>query len=58
MRHLVEVEDEIELADVAKEGVQHFNKEMDGLECEEFIIRDINTRAEEETSIPPVDDAV
>lgn len=55
---LVEVEDEVELADVAEEGVEHLNEEVDGLEVRQLVVVGVDARAEEEPRVPPVDDLV
>ena len=45
--HLVEVEDEVQLADIPKEGVEHLDKEVDGLEVGELVVVCVDTRAKE-----------
>jgi hypothetical protein len=54
--HLVEVEDQIQLADIAEELIQHFHEEVNRLKIREFVVVRIYARAEEEPSIPAVDD--
>lgn len=51
---LVEVEDEVELAHVAEEGVEHLDEEVDGLEEGELVVVGVDTRAKEEPRVPPV----
>lgn len=53
---LVEVEDEIQLADIAKELVQHLDEEVDGLEIREFVVIGVDADAEEQARVAPVDD--
>lgn len=55
---LVEVEDEIELADVAEEGVEHLDEEVDGLEVGELVVVCVDAGAEEEPRVAAVDDLV
>lgn len=55
---LVEVEDEVELADVAEEGVEHLDEEVDRLEVGELVVVCVDAGAEEEARVPAVDDFV
>jgi len=55
---LVEVEDEVELADIPEEGVEHLDKEVDGLQVGQLVIVGVDARAEEQPRVPPVDDLV
>lgn len=55
---LVEVEDQVQLADVAKEGVEDLDEEVDGLEEGELVVVGVDAGAEEEARVPPVDDLV
>lgn len=55
---LVKVEDEVELAHVAEEGVEHLDEEVDGLEVRELVVVGVDARAKEEARVPPVDDLV
>lgn len=55
---LVEVEDEIELADVSEEGVEHLDEEVDGLEVGELVVVGVDAGAEEEAGVAAVDDLV
>jgi hypothetical protein len=55
---LVEVEDQIQLADVAEEGVEDLDEEVDGLEEGELVVVGVDAGAEEEARVPPVDDLV
>jgi hypothetical protein len=56
--HLVEVEDEVELADVAEEGVEDLDEEVDGLEVGELVVVCVDAGAEEEPRVAAVDDLV
>lgn len=51
---LVEVEDEVELAHVAEEGVQDLDEEVDGLEIRQLVVVGVDARAEEEARVPSV----
>ena len=55
---LVEVEDQVQLADVAEEGVENLDEEVNGLEEGELVVVCVNAGAEEEAGVPPVDDLV
>ncbi len=55
---LVKVEDEIELGDVAKEGVEDLDEEVDGLEVGELIVICVDADAKEEAGVAAVDDFV
>lgn len=55
---LVEVEDQVQLADVAEEGVEDLDEEVDGLEEGELVVVGVDAGAEEEARVPPVDDLV
>lgn len=55
---LVEVEDEVELADVAEEGVEDLDEEVDGLEVGELVVVCVDAGAEEEAGVAAVDDLV
>lgn len=54
--YLVKVEDEIEFANVAKEGIKDFDKEMDRLQICKFVIIGIDTQAKEESGVSTIDD--
>ena len=56
--HLVEVEHQIKLADVAEVVIQDLHKEVDGLQVCELIICDVYTEAEVQPSVPHVNDLV
>lgn len=56
--HLVKVEDQIQFADVAEEGVEDLNKEVDGFEVGQFVVVGVDARTEEETCVATVDDLV
>lgn len=55
---LVEVEDEVELADVAEEGVEHLDEEVDRLEVRKLVVVGVDARAEEQPRVSPVHDLV
>lgn len=55
---LVEVEDQVQLADVAEEGIEDLDEEVDGLEEGELVVVRVDAGAEEEAGVPPVDDLV
>lgn len=56
--HLVEVEDEIQLAHVAEEGIQHLDEEVYGLEVRQLVVVCVDAGAEEEPRVAAVDDLV
>lgn len=55
---LVEVEDKVQLADVAEVRVQDLHEEVDGLEVGEVVVVDIDTEGEEETAVAAVNKLV
>lgn len=55
---LVEVEDQVQLADVAEEGVKNLDEEVYGLKEGELVVVGVDAGAEEEACIPAVDDLV
>ncbi|KYK59307.1 hypothetical protein DCS_00437 [Drechmeria coniospora] len=54
----VKVEYEIELADIAEEGVEHLDEEVDGLEKGELVVVGVDAGAEEEAGVATVDNLV
>lgn len=54
--HLVKVEDQVELADVAEKGVEHLDEKVNGLEVGQLVVVDVDAGAEEEARVPAVDD--
>ncbi|KAI7288120.1 hypothetical protein KC345_g6 [Hortaea werneckii] len=50
------VEDEIQLAYVAEELIQHFYKEVDGFQIGQLVVVGIDTGTEEESGVATVDD--
>lgn len=54
----VEVEDEVEFADVAEEGVEDLDEEVDGLEEGQLVVVGVDAGAKEEPRVPPVDNLV
>lgn len=55
---LVEVEDEIQLADVAEEGIEDLDEEVDGLEVGELVVVGVDAGAEEQAGVAAIDDLV
>lgn len=55
---LVEVEDQVQLAHVAEEGVEDLDEEVDALEVGQLVVVGVDARAEEEAGVPPVHDLV
>lgn len=55
---LVEVEDQIQFADVAEESVEDLDEEVNGLEEGELVVVRVDASAEEEARVPPVDDLI
>ena len=55
---LVKVEDEIELGDVAEEGVEDLDEEVYGLEVGELIVICVDADTKEEAGVAAVDDFV
>lgn len=56
--HLVKIENEVQLADVSEEGVQHLYEEVDGLEVSQLIVVGVDAHAEEEAGVSTVYDLV
>lgn len=56
--HLVEIKDQVQLAHVAEEGVEHLDEEVDRLEERELVVVGVDARAKEEPGVPPVDHLV
>lgn len=54
----MEVEDEVQLADVAEEVVQDLDKQMYALQIRQLIVGHVDAHREEQTRIPPVDHLV
>ena len=53
---LMEVEDQVELANVAKENIQNLHEQVDGLQIAELVVRNVHAKGKEKASISPVDD--
>lgn len=53
---LVEVEDQVQLAHVAEELIEHLDKEMDGLQIGQLVVVGVDADAEEQPGVPAVDD--
>ena len=49
--HLVEVEHQVELTDVAEELIQYLHKVVDGLKIAEVVVLEVKTEAEIQTSV-------
>lgn len=56
--HLVEVEDEVQLAHVLKEAVQALDKQVDGLKVRKLVVRRVTANGKVETRIAAVDNLV
>jgi hypothetical protein len=56
--YFVKIKDEIQLADVAEEGIEHLDEEVNGLEVGEFRVVGVDAGAEEQARVPPVHDLV
>lgn len=55
---LVEVKDQVQLAHVAEEGIQHLDEEMYRLEEGELVVVCVDAGAEEQARVAPVDEFV
>ncbi len=56
--YLVEVEDQVQLADVVEVMVQDLHEQVHALEVGQLVVRDVHAQHEEEARIPPVDHLV
>lgn len=56
--HLVKVEDNVELADVRELLIQELDEQVDRLEAQELVRRDVDAEDEEESGVAAVDDLV
>ncbi len=56
--HLVKIKNQIQLAHVPEETVQHLDEEMDRLEVRQFVVVGVDAHAEEQPRVPPIDDLV
>ena len=52
---LVEIEDEVQLTDIAKIAVQHLHILMDHLESDQLVVGDVHSHHKVEAGIPFVD---
>ena len=52
----VEIENQVQLADVVEVFVEDFDEVVDRLEIHEIIVADVDADAEIESRVPPVDD--
>ena len=55
---LVEIEDDVELADVAEELVEELHEEVDGLEVRQLVVRHVHAHGEVQPRVAPVDELV
>jgi hypothetical protein len=55
---LAKVEDNVEFADIAKVGIQQFDKQVNRLQIAEFIVRLVHGNGEKEAGIPPINELV
>lgn len=53
--YFVKVEDEVQLADVAKVAVQQLDKEVDALQQSKLVVTHIHAQRKVEASVAPVD---
>lgn len=51
---LVEVEDDVQLADVPEVAVQHLHKQMDLLERDELVVVSVDARHEKQRRVPVI----
>ncbi len=56
MEYLVKVEDEIQLAHVAKELVQQLHEKVDGFQVCELIVRRVDAKRKKQARVPAIDD--
>ena len=56
--HLVEVEDEVELAHVGEVVVQDLDEEVDGLQVGQLVVGHVHAEREEEARVAAVDHLV
>ena len=54
----IEVEDNVELADVGEVSIQKLDEEVDGLQVRQLVVGDVDRNREEESSVSPVDKLV
>jgi hypothetical protein len=52
--HLVEVEDQIQLAHIAEEGIEHLHKEMYSLQICQFVVVRVDACTEEQPGVSPI----
>lgn len=55
---LVEIEDDVELADVAEELVEELHEEVDRLEVRQLVVRHVHAHGEVQPRVAPVDELV
>jgi hypothetical protein len=55
---LVKVEDQVQLAHIPKERIQHLHKKVNSLQVGELVVVGVDAGAEEEPRVSPVDDLV
>lgn len=56
--YLIKIENQIQLTNIPKETIQHFNKEVYSLQIRQLVIVCVDACAEEEARVSPVDDLV
>lgn len=56
--HLVKIEHQVQLAHVPKERIQHLDEEVYRLQVRELVVVGVDTGAEEQPCVAPVDDLV
>jgi len=54
----VKVEDQVQFTHIAEVVVQDLHKQVHALQVGQFVVSGVHAQAEEQTSIPPVDDLV
>lgn len=54
--HLVKIKNQIQLANIPEETIQHLDEKMNGFQIRELVIVRVDTHAEEQASVTPVND--
>lgn len=54
--NLVKIKDEVQLAHVPEELIQHLYEEVDRLQVRQLVVVRVDANAEEQPRVPPVDD--
>ena len=55
---MIEVKDNVELADVGEVAIQKLDEEVDGLQVRQLVVGDVDRNREEESGVSPVDKLV